>query len=85
MSYQQINGLTLTHYVDETGELIDLTTGNAINISDIEDIAYVENMPELEGIEQELQIQQALKEQGNKEAKKCCDSFFGLCRLLCLF
>ncbi len=74
VSYQQINGLTLTHYVDETGELIDLTTGNAINISDIEDIAYVENMPELEGIEQELQIQQALKEQGNKEAKKCCDS-----------
>ena len=74
VSYQEINSLTLTHYVDETGNLIDLTIGNTVSVSDIEDVAYIQNMPELEGIEKELQIQKAMKEQGNKEAKKCYDS-----------
>lgn len=71
VSYEQINRLNLTHYINEKGQVIDLTTGEQTNILEIEDIAYPQNMVELKGIEEELQIQKALKEQGDKEGTKC--------------
>ena len=74
VSYEQINSLNLTHYTNEKGQTIDLTTGQQTNTSEIGDVAYPQNMPELKGIEEELQIQKALKEQGNKQGTKCCDS-----------
>ena len=74
VSYEQINSLNLTHYTNEKGQTVDLTTGQQTNTSEIGDVAYPQNMPELKGIEEELQIQKALKEQGNKQGTKCCDS-----------
>ena len=74
VSYEQINSILLTHYVDEKGELIDLSTGKATNITQIEDMSYPENMPELEGIEEELQIQKGMKERGSSEGTQAYES-----------
>lgn len=74
VSYEQINSLNLTHYTNEKGQTIDLTTGEQTNTSEIGDVAYPQNMTELKGIEEELKIQKTLKEQGDKEGTKCCDS-----------
>lgn len=74
VSYNKINSLNLTYYINEKGEIIDLTKGEQVNDSEIGDVAFVENMPELRGIEKEREIQKVLKEQGDKEGTECYKS-----------
>ena len=74
VSYDQINGISLTHYVNEKGEIIDLSTGDTTSTTQIDDVSYPENMPELEGIKEELQIQKGMKEKGSIEGTQAYES-----------
>ncbi|MFI3174332.1 MAG: stalk domain-containing protein [Bacillota bacterium] len=62
-----INELPLTHYTDATGKTIEFDNGQKVYLCDIPDYMYPVNMPELEGVIMQQDIQQGLTDSSKKD------------------
>lgn len=62
-----INELPLTHYTDATGKTIEFSQGEKVYLSDIPDYMYPINMPELQGVIMQQDIQQGLVDSSKKD------------------
>ncbi len=70
VSNQVIDALPLTHYTKSNGQTVDFLTGQVVNAAFIDDLTNPRNMPELDELETELDIQKGLYDNQRTETDK---------------